>query len=167
MTGKHPPGFNAKAFFSRPGEGKSRGKYTAAQAIFSQGDPADAVFYIQKGEVKISVVSEMGKEAVVALLRPKAFFGEGALAGQASRISTATSLSDSVIYRIEKPVVIGLIKEDAAFSDVFVAHLLGRAIRVEADLIDQLFNSSEKRLARLLADQVVTRLLALDPATLP
>jgi CRP-like cAMP-binding protein len=100
--------------------------------------------------VKITVVSEQGKEAVVALLGPKAFFGEGSLAGQSNRISTAVAMSNSVISRIEKSTILRLIHEEPAFSEVFIAHLLGRAVRVEADLIDQLFNSSEKRLARLL-----------------
>jgi CRP/FNR family transcriptional regulator, cyclic AMP receptor protein len=100
--------------------------------------------------VKITVVSEQGKEAVVALLGPAEFFGEGGLAGQRKRISTAVAMPDSVISRIENQTIIQLIHEDSAFSEVFIAHLLGRAVRVEADLIDQLFNSSEKRLARLL-----------------
>jgi len=142
--------FDTKAFLARVGNGSSVGSYSAAQAIFSQGDAADAVFYIQQGKVKISVVSEQGKEAVVALLGPKEFFGEGGLAGQSKRISTAVALSDSVISRIEKSAILRLIHEEPEFSEVFIAHLLGRAVRVEADLIDQLFNSSEKRLARLL-----------------
>ena len=142
--------FDTKALLARVGNGSSVGSYSAAQAIFSQGDAADAVFYIQQGKVKISVVSEQGKEAVVALLGPKEFFGEGGLAGQSKRISTAVALSDSVISRIEKSAILRLIHEEPEFSEVFIAHLLGRAVRVEADLIDQLFNSSEKRLARLL-----------------
>lgn len=145
-----PPMFDSRAFLARVGKGRSSGKYAAGQVVFSQGDPADGVFYIQKGKVKITVVSEQGKEAVVALLGPKEFLGEGSLAGQAKRISTAVALSDSLISRIEKSTILRLIHEEPAFSEVFIAHLLGRAVRVEADLIDQLFNSSEKRLARLL-----------------
>ena len=150
MPRKPPRAFDTKAFLARVGNGSSVGSYSAAQAIFSQGDPADAVFYIQQGKVKISVISEQGKEAIVALLGPKEFFGEGGLAGQSKRISTAVALSGSLISRIEKSAILRLIHEEPEFSEVFIAHLLGRAVRVEADLIDQLFNSSEKRLARLL-----------------
>jgi CRP-like cAMP-binding protein len=110
------------------------------ETIFSQGDAADSVFYIQKGRVKLSVVSRQGKEAVVAILDAKDFFGEGCLAGQTRRMATATAMTDAVV----------VIHSEPEFSDVFIAHLLGRNIRVEADLVDQLFNSSEKRLARLL-----------------
>jgi CRP/FNR family cyclic AMP-dependent transcriptional regulator len=150
MARKPPPTLDSRAFLARVGNGRSIGNHTAGQVVFSQGDPADAVFYIQKGKVKIMVVSEQGKEAVVALLGPREFFGEGGLAGQSKRISTAVAMSDSVISRIEKPTILRLIHEEPAFSEVLIAHLLGRAVRVEADLIDQLFNSSEKRLARLL-----------------
>jgi CRP-like cAMP-binding protein len=150
MAGKSLQTFDAKAFLARVGKGRSVGKYAPAQVVFSQGDAADAVFYIQKGKVKITVVSEQGKEAVVTLLGPKEFFGEGSLAGQSKRISTAKAMLDSVISRIEKSTILQLIHEEPAFSEVFIAHLLGRAVRVEADLIDQLFNSGEKRLARLL-----------------
>lgn len=150
MATKPRSTFDSGAFLARVGNGRSVGNYAAGQVVFSQGDPADAVFYIQKGKLKITVVSEQGKEAVVALLGPKEFFGEGSLAGQSKRISTAVAMSDSVIFRIEKSTILRLIHEDPAFSEVFIAHLLGRAVRVEADLIDQLFNSSEKRLARLL-----------------
>jgi CRP/FNR family transcriptional regulator, cyclic AMP receptor protein len=117
---------------------------------FSQGDPADAVFYVQKGKVKVTVVSEQGKEAVVAILGADEFFGEGCLAGQAQRIATVTTMTDSVIMRLEKVAVVAVIHEEPAFSEMFIAHLLTRTLRVEADLVDQLFNSSEKRLARLL-----------------
>jgi CRP-like cAMP-binding protein len=150
MAKKSPSTFDSKTFLARVGKGRSIGNYAAGQAVFSQGDPADAVFYIQKGKVKITVVSAQGKEAVVALLGPKEFFGEGGLAGQSKRISTAVALSDTVISRIEKSTILRLIHEEPEFSEVFIAHLLGRAVRVESDLIDQLFNSSEKRLARLL-----------------
>ena len=150
MARRPQPTFDSRAFLARVGKGRSIGNYVAGQVVFSQGDPADAVFYIQKGKLKITVVSEQGKEAVVALLGPKEFFGEGCLAGQTKRISTAVAMSAAVISRIEKSTILRLIHEESAFSELFIAHLLGRAIRVEADLIDQLFNSSEKRLARLL-----------------
>ena len=150
MARKPQPTFDSRAFLARVGKGRSIGQYAAGQVVFSQGDPADAVFYIQKGKLKISVVSEQGKEAVVAMLGPKEFFGEGCLAGQTKRISTAVTMSAAVISRIEKSTILRLIHEEPEFSELFIAHLLGRAIRVEADLIDQLFNSSEKRLARLL-----------------
>jgi CRP/FNR family transcriptional regulator, cyclic AMP receptor protein len=120
------------------------------QTVFAQGDAADSVFYIQKGRVKLSVVSRQGKEAVVAILDAKDFFGEGCLAGQTRRMATATTMTDAAVVRLEKAAVVRVIHDEPEFSDVFIAHLLGRNIRVEADLVDQLFNSSEKRLARLL-----------------
>jgi CRP/FNR family cyclic AMP-dependent transcriptional regulator len=125
-------------------------RYPKDAIIFSQGDPADAVFYIQSGKVKLTVVSEQGKEAVVAMLGTNDFFGEGCLAGQAHRIATVAAIMDSVIVRLEKAAIVHLLRQEPAFSGMFIAHLLSRTIRVEADLIDQLFNSSEKRLARLL-----------------
>jgi CRP-like cAMP-binding protein len=142
--------FDAKAFLARVGNGRTIGSYAADQPVFRQGDAGDAVFYIQRGRVKITVLSEQGKEAVVALLGRTAFFGEGCLAGQSKRISSAVALSDAVISRIERSTIVRLIHDEPDFSEMFIAHLLGRAVRVEADLIDQLFNSSEKRLARLL-----------------
>jgi CRP-like cAMP-binding protein len=120
------------------------------QTVFAQGDAADSVFYIQKGRVKLSVVSKQGKEAVVAILDAKDFFGEGCLAGQTRRMATAATMTDAAVVRLEKAAVVRVIHNEPEFSDVFIAHLLGRNIRVEADLVDQLFNSSEKRLARLL-----------------
>src|SRR6202035_1051077 len=132
------------------GEGRGIGEYRKDQIVFSQGDPADAVFYIQSGRVKVTVVSEQGKEAVVAMLGTNDFFGEGCLAGQARRIATVATMMDSVIVRLEKAAIVRVIHQQPAFSGMFMAHLLARAIRVEADLVDQLFNSSEKRLARLL-----------------
>ena len=125
-------------------------RYRKDQIVFSQGDPADAVFYIQKGKVKVTVVSEQGKEAVVAILGTNEFFGEGCLAGQPRRIATVAAMTDSIIMRLEKAAIVRVIHEEPAFSEMFIAHLLARTIRVEADLVDQLFNSSEKRLARLL-----------------
>jgi len=150
MAIKRRPSFNPKAFLAKVGEGRSIGTYRKEQIVFSQGDPADAVFYIQKGKVKITVVSEQGKEAVVAILNANEFFGEGCLAGQALRIATVATMTDSVIVRLEKASIVRVIHQEPAFSEMFIAHLVGRGIRVEADLVDQLFNSSEKRLARLL-----------------
>jgi len=118
--------------------------------VFSQGDPADAVFYIQKGKVKVTVVSEQGKEAVVAILGTNEFFGEDCLAKQTQRMSTATAMNAGVIMRLAKARFARVIHEQTAFSEMFMAHLLHRTIRAEGDLVDQLFNSSEKRLARLL-----------------
>jgi CRP-like cAMP-binding protein len=120
------------------------------QTIFSQGKPADAVFYIQNGKVKVTVVSEQGKEAVVAVLGPDEFCGEGCLTGQPLRLATATAMTDCEIMRLEKVTMIRVLHEEPAFSEMFVSHLLARTVRVEADLVDQLFNSSEKRLARAL-----------------
>src|ERR1700719_2244637 len=150
MALKCRPSFDPKSFLAVVGEGRGIGEYRKDQIVFSQGDPADAVFYIQSGKVKITVVSEQGKEAVVAMLGTNDFFGEGCLAGQAQRIATVATMIDSVIVRLEKAAIVRVIHQEPAFSGMFIAHLLNRAIRVEADLVDQLFNSSEKRLARLL-----------------
>ena len=142
--------FDPKSFLALIGEGRSNAKYRNAEVVFSQGDVADAVFYIQKGKVKVSVVSEQGKEAVIAMLAMGDFFGEGCLAGQTRRMATAEAMTDCVIVRLEKAAIVRVIHSEPAFAELFIAHLLGRAIRVEADLVDQLFNSSEKRLAQLL-----------------
>jgi len=142
--------FDPKSFLAKVGEGRSIGRYRKDQTVFSQGDPADAVFYIQRGKVKATVVSEQGKEAVIAILATNEFFGEGCLAGRAQRISTAVTMTESVIVRLEKAAIVRVIHQEPAFSEMFIAHLLERTLRVEADLVDQLFNSSEKRLARLL-----------------
>jgi CRP/FNR family transcriptional regulator, cyclic AMP receptor protein len=150
MAVKATPSFDPKAFLGKVGEGRSIVKYRKDQSVFSQGEPADAVFYIQKGKVKITVVSTQGKEAVVAILGPHDFFGEGCLAAQPRRIATVTTMMDSTIMRLEKAAVIRVIHDEPAFSEMFIPHLLARTIRVEEDLVDQLFNSSEKRLARLL-----------------
>jgi CRP/FNR family transcriptional regulator, cyclic AMP receptor protein len=144
---KRPRSFDTKSFLARVGDGQSIGKYRKGQIVFSQGDLGDAVFYIQKGKAKLTVVSEQGKEAVIAILGTDEFFGEGCLAGQTQRIATVTTMTDSVIARLEKSAIIQVIHQEPKFSEMFIAHLLGRAIRVEADLVDQLFNSSEKRLA--------------------
>jgi CRP-like cAMP-binding protein len=142
--------FNPKSFLAKVGEGRSIHAYPEAQIVFSQGDSADAVFYLQNGKVKFTVVSKQGKEAVVAILGANEFFGEGCLAGQKHRITTATTIMETVIVRLEKAAILRVIHEQPAFAELFIAHLLGRTIRVEADLVDQLFNSSEKRFARLL-----------------
>jgi CRP/FNR family transcriptional regulator, cyclic AMP receptor protein len=142
--------FDTKSFLARVGDGRSIGKYRKGQVVFSQGEAGDAVFYIHKGKVKLTVVSQHGKEAVIAILGADEFFGEGCLAGQAQRIATVTTMRDSVIVRLEKAAIVRVIHLEPMFSELFIAHLLGRSIRVEADLVDQLFNSSEKRLARML-----------------
>ena len=149
-TTERKASFNPKTFLAKVGEGPSIGAYRKDHIVFSQGDPADAVFYIQKGKVKVTVVSKLGKEAVVAILGTNEFFGEGCLAGQAQRIATAATMTDAVIVRLEKAACLRVIHQEPAFSELFIAHLLGRTIRVEADLVDPLFNSSEKRLARML-----------------
>jgi CRP/FNR family transcriptional regulator, cyclic AMP receptor protein len=150
MATKRQPAFDPKLFLAKIGNGHGVVKYRKDQVVFSQGDPADAVFYVQKGKVKLTVVSEQGKEAVIAILGADEFFGEGCLAGQAQRIATVTAMTDSIIAQLDKASIVEVIHREPAFSEKFIAHLLGRSIRVEADLVDQLFNSSEKRLARLL-----------------
>ncbi len=142
--------FDPKDFLARIGEGRSIAKPRKGEIVFSQGDTANDVFYIQKGRVKLVVVSPQGKEAVVAMLGPDEFFGEGCLAGQKTRIATVIALSDCILMRLKKTAILEIIHREPAFSELFIAHLLGRSIRTEADLVDQLFNSSEKRLARLL-----------------
>jgi CRP-like cAMP-binding protein len=124
--------------------------YRPGEAVFRQGDPAEAVFYIQKGKVQVTIVSEQGKEAVIAMLGSGEFFGEGCLAGQPLQIATATATAESAIARIDKSTMIRVLREEPALSQLFMSFLLTRNIQVEADLVDQLFNSSEKRLARLL-----------------
>jgi len=142
--------FSPKSFLAKVGEGRSKARYANGQTIFAQGDVADAVFYIQSGRVKLIVVSRQGKEAVVALLSAEDFFGEGCLTAQTRRMSTAVATGPATIIRLEKAAILEVLRREPAFSELFIRHLLERAIRVEADLIDQLFNSSEKRLARIL-----------------
>jgi len=142
--------FDPKKFLASVSEGTTITKYRKGQTVFSQGDAADAVFYLQAGELKLSVVSEQGKEAVVAILGPGSFFGEGCLNGHARRIATTTAMDECVITRIAKAAMIATMHKEPKFSELFMAHLLKRNGRIEEDLIDQLFNSSEKRLARLL-----------------
>jgi CRP/FNR family transcriptional regulator, cyclic AMP receptor protein len=150
MATKSRPPFDPKSFLALVGEGRSIVRYCKDQIVFSQGDLADAVFYIQSGKVKLTVVSKQGKEAVVAIHETNVFFGEGCLAGHAKRIATVVTMTDSIIVRLEKAAIVRVIDHDLAFAGKFIAHLLAQAVRVEADLLDQLFNSSEKRLARLL-----------------
>ena len=140
--------FDPKVFLATVNGGRSISKYRQNETVFSQSSSADAVFYIQKGKVKITVVSEQGKEAVVAILGLDEFCG--CLTGQRLRLATATAVTDCEIMRLEKATMVRVLHEEPAFSEFFVAHLLARTIRVEADLVDQLFNSSEKRLARAL-----------------
>jgi CRP/FNR family cyclic AMP-dependent transcriptional regulator len=147
---KRTPAFDPRFFLAKIGDGRTISKYRKDQVVFSQGDTADAVFYIQRGKVKLTVVSEQGKEAVVAILGADEFCGEGCLAGQSRRIATVTAMTECTVMRLQKTSIIGVLHDEPAFSEVFISHLLTRTIRVEADLVDQLFNSSEKRLARLL-----------------
>jgi CRP-like cAMP-binding protein len=140
--------FDPQAFLAKIGAGRTLVAYQQQHPIFAQGEAADAVFYIQEGQVKLTVVSAQGKEAVIALLAAEAFFGEGCLAGQPLRMATATALTDCALMRIEKPAILQVLHAEPTFSALFMAYLLSRNSRIEADLIDQLFNSSEKRLAR-------------------
>jgi CRP/FNR family transcriptional regulator, cyclic AMP receptor protein len=142
--------FDPKRFLAKVGEGKTVSKYLKDQIVFSQGEVADAVFYIQRGRIKLTVVSEQGKEAVVAMLVPGQFFGEGCLNGHPLRMSTASTVDECLITRLEKAIMIAAIHNEPDFSELFISYLLTRNSRVEEDLVDQLFNSSEKRLARLL-----------------
>jgi CRP/FNR family cyclic AMP-dependent transcriptional regulator len=142
--------FDAKAFLAKVGEGKTILEFRKNQNIFQQGDVADTVFYIQKGRVKLTVLSEQGKEAVVAILEPGQFFGEGCMNGHKLRISTTTAMENCVITSIAKSAMVAAIHDQPKFSELFMAYLLTRNSRIEEDLIDQLFNSSERRLARLL-----------------
>ncbi|MCS6296724.1 MAG: Crp/Fnr family transcriptional regulator [Nitrospira sp.] len=150
MVAKRTAGFNPTTFLAKVGNGKTILKSKKKDVLFSQGDAADAVFYIQEGKVKLTVVSTKGKEAVVAILERTAFFGEGCLAGQPVRMAAATALDPSTIVRIDKSAMLRLLQDEPTFSKLFMAYLLFRNIRIEADLVDQLFNSSEKRLARVL-----------------
>jgi CRP-like cAMP-binding protein len=145
-----PPPFNAQAFLDSAGIAKTVVKYGRDEAIFTQGEACDHVLYIQSGGVKLSVLSKTGKEAVVAMLGPGDFFGEGCLAGQALRMGSATAITPSAILRVRKRQMADLLHKQSTMSDRFISHMLTRNIRIEEDLIDQLFNSSEKRLARTL-----------------
>jgi CRP/FNR family cyclic AMP-dependent transcriptional regulator len=142
--------FDAQAFLESAGLARRIVEFTRAAVIYAQGDPCDAVLYIKSGGVKLSVLSKTGREAVVAMLGPGDFFGEGALAGQPVRMGSATAYARSTIVFVEKEAMVDLLHKEHALSDRFIAHMLARNIRIEEDLVDQLFNSSEKRLARTL-----------------
>src|SRR5882757_4625552 len=150
MATKRRAPFDAKAFLAKIGDGRTISRYRRNEVVFAQGDPADAVFYIQRGKVKLAVVSDRGKEAVVAILGAGEFCGEGCLAGQPRRIATVTAMAECTIMRVQKTSIVRVLHEEPAFSEIFISHLLARAIRVEADLVDQLFNSSEKPLAEMI-----------------
>jgi CRP/FNR family transcriptional regulator, cyclic AMP receptor protein len=150
MTPKLKPLFDPKLFLAKVGKGRTISEYRKKQVVFSQGDPGDAIFYIHKGKVKLTVVSKQGKEAVIAIVGEGDFFGEGCLAGQSLRMSTATTISECSIVRLDKADTVRFLHDEPAFSEMFLHHLLSRNIRIEEDLVDHLFNSSEKRLARVL-----------------
>jgi CRP/FNR family cyclic AMP-dependent transcriptional regulator len=150
MKRKAKPPFDPKVFLAKVNGGLGIRNYRKDQTVYRQGEPADAVFYIQSGKVKKTVVSEQGKEAVVAILETGDFFGEGCLTGELLRLATVSALMNCVIARISKTDITRVIHEEPAFAELFISHLLARNSRVEEDLVDQLFNSSEKRLARTL-----------------
>jgi len=150
MARKRTTPFNPKTFLTQVGNGKTTLQYRKNQILFSQGDMADAVFYIQEGSVKLTVVSPQGKEAVVAVLETEAFVGEACLVGQVLRLETATALDAAKIVRVEKAFMIRMLHDEPAFGELFVSYLLSRNVRIQEDLVDQLFNSAEKRLARVL-----------------
>ncbi len=142
--------FDPKAFLTRIETGKTTREYRSDQVVFSQGDAADAVFYVESGKVKLTVVSTRGKEAVIGVLERGSFFGEGCLAAQPLRMSTASAMQPSSIVRVGKTTMVRVLHREPEFSELFIAYLLSRNVRIEEDLVDQLFNSSEKRLARIL-----------------
>jgi CRP-like cAMP-binding protein len=142
--------FNVETFLTTANGGRTIAKYRKGQKVFQQGDPADSVFYVQEGQVKVCVISEQGKEAVVALHEKGDFFGEGCLTGQPLRLATVAAMTECAIMRLDKAVVVRALHDEPEFSEKFTSYLLARTVRVEADLVDQLFNSSEKRLARAL-----------------
>jgi CRP/FNR family cyclic AMP-dependent transcriptional regulator len=144
------PPFDLKVFLTKGKVGKTIAEYRPNDHISVQGQTANAIFYIQEGKVKLTVVSQQGKEAVVAILGPGDFFGEGCLAGQRVRMASAVAISECSVMKLEKAVVVKLLHEEPTFSEMFLSHLLSRNIKIEEDLVDQLFNSSEKRLARVL-----------------
>ena len=150
VAANKPYDFDPKKFLATIGEGRRVVQFPKKQAIFAQGDPADAVYYLQRGKVQLSVVSKVGKEATIGILNDGDFFGEGSLAGQTLRMGSATAMTDCTVMRIEREAMMAALHREHKFSDLFVAYLLSRNIRYEEDLVDQLFNSSEKRLARIL-----------------
>ena len=149
-VGKSEREFDPNTFLATIGEGRKIVPVLKKQMIYTQGDRADAVFYVQKGKVRLTVVSKAGKEATIGIVSESNFFGEGALAGQLLRMGSAAAMTDCELLRVDKKVMMGVLHREHAFSDMFVAYLLARNIRYEEDLVDQLFNSSEKRLARIL-----------------
>jgi len=149
-TAKESSGFDLKTFLAKTGEGRTVAAFRKDQTLFSQGDAADSVFYILEGKVKLTVLSTQGKEAVVAMLGANAFLGEGCLAGQDHRMATATAITDGSILTVDKKTIVHLLHHEPTFSGLFTSYLLVHNIRIEEDLVDQLFNSSEKRLARIL-----------------
>jgi len=142
--------FKAKTFLGRAGAGRAINRHSDGDVIFSQTDPADALFYVRKGKVRLTVVSSRGKQAVIAILGTGDFFGEGCLAGQLVRMSSAAAMGECSLVRLEKAAAMAVIRGEPAFSELFLQYVLSRNIRIEEDLVDQLFNSSEKRLARVL-----------------
>ena len=150
MKAKRKQPFDVKTFLATVNGGRTVSKYLKNQTVFSQGDLADAVFYVQDGKVKVTVVSDQGKEAIVAIHGKEDFFGEGCLTGQPRRLATAAAITESVIMRLDKAATVRVLHDEPAFSEMFLSYILTRNARVEEDLVDQLFNSSEKRLARLL-----------------
>jgi CRP-like cAMP-binding protein len=150
MTPRTKPQFDPKLFLAKVGKGRAIAEYRKNQVIFAQSDSAEAIFYIQKGKVKLTVVSHNGKEAVIAILGVGDFLGEGCLAGRPLYLGTATTMSECSIVRLEKSATVRVLREQPAFTEMFLTYLLSRNIRIEEDLVDQLFNSSEKRLARML-----------------
>ena len=150
VVAKKNRGFDPHTFLATIGEGRSLLAVLKNQSIYAQGDQADAVFYLQKGKVRLTVVSKAGKEATIGILSEGSFFGEGALAGQIVRMESAAAMTDCELLRVDKKAMMNALHREHAFSDMFVAYLLARNIRYEEDLVDQLFNSSEKRLARIL-----------------
>ena len=142
--------FDAQIFLAKMGHGKTILEFDKGQNVFEQGDAADTVYYIQKGSIKLTVLSDQGKEAVVGILEPGQFFGEGCLNGHKLRISTTTAMENCIVTAITKPAMIAALHDEPTFSELFMAYLLTRNSRIEEDLIDQLFNSSERRLARML-----------------
>jgi CRP/FNR family transcriptional regulator, cyclic AMP receptor protein len=151
MAAKSDQGaFDPREFLAKVGEGKTIVEYRKDDVVFAQGDVADTIYYIQKGRLKVVVISEQGKEAVVGMLEPGQFFGEGCLNGHSMRIATTTAMESSLVTAISKIAMLAALHSEPKFSELFMAHLLTRNSRIEEDLIDQLFNSSEKRLARLL-----------------
>jgi CRP-like cAMP-binding protein len=149
-SNKREQAFDPRKFLASIGEGRRVVTFSKKQTVFAQGDAADSVFYVQEGKVRLTVVSKIGKEATLGILSEKQFFGEGSLAGQALRMGSATAMTDCELLRIDKRAMMLALHREHKFSDLFVAYLLARNVRYEEDLVDQLFNSSEKRLARLL-----------------